>query len=134
MAVEVSTSIADKGYTARNRAGTHEWLADEPLALGGSDLGPQPTQLLLSALGSCTSITLRMYADRKSWPLAGVEVQLSLDPAAKTAEGLLIQRQIKLLGTLDDTQRERLLQVANSCPVHKILSSHLQIQSTLLPA
>ncbi len=132
MTIEVSTRIGSTPYTATNSDGTHEWLADEPAALGGADRGPTPDHLLLSALGSCTSITLRMYADRKQWPLQGVEVALALNPDGKPAEGTRITRNIRLLGELSDEQRERLLQIANACPVHKILSARIDIASALV--
>lgn len=110
----------------------HHWLADEPRNSGGSDAGPTPHQLLLSALGACTSITVRMYAARKGWPLAGIEVALEFNPqGAPAAGGSEIRRRIKLRGGLSDQQRERLLDIANRCPIHKVLSGEIRIESSL---
>lgn len=109
----------------------HRWSGDEPAELGGGDTGPTPSQLLLSSLGACTVITLQMYAARKQWPLSGVEVELQYNPDGVPAAGTDITRRISLRGELDETQRQRLLQIANACPMHKALTGEIRIASEL---
>jgi putative redox protein len=119
--------------TLEDRLG-HRWLADEPLEAGGADKGPSPTELLLSSLGACTAMTVRMYATRNSWPLTGVEVQLEFNPEGTPAGGGNdIRRTITLQGDLSDAQRERLHDVANKCPIHKILTGTIRIHTSLRP-
>jgi len=125
-----STTGDDYRVALEDGAG-HLWHADEPAALGGGDTAPTPDQLLLSALGACTAITLRMYAARKQWPLEGVEVELALDPDGRPAAGTDIARTIILRGPLDADQRERLLQIANACPIHRLLTGEVRIASAL---
>jgi len=112
--------------------GVHQWHGDEPKSLGGQDSAPTPQQLLCSALGVCTSITVQMYAARKQWPLTGIEVTVTMNPRGKPADGATeLERRIRLDGTLDAQQRERLLDIANKCPTHKILSGTIRIDSEL---
>lgn len=112
----------------------HRWLADEPLHAGGGNQGPSPTELLLSSLGACTAITVRMYATRQGWPLTGVEVGLVFNPEGTPAGGGNdIRRRITLSGDLTHEQRERLLDVANKCPIHRVLTGTIRIESSLAP-
>jgi putative redox protein len=130
--ITVQVQTTGPAYTVRasDDHGNH-WLADEPVEDGGANTGPAPDRLLLSSLGACTAITLQMYAARKQWPLSGVRVRLQLNPAGKPASGTDIRREIALEGALDTTQRERLLQIANACPVHRILSGEVRIDTAL---
>ncbi|ARU04287.1 peroxiredoxin [Comamonas serinivorans] len=111
----------------------HEWWADEPVSNGGGDTAPDPVQLVLSGLCACTTITVQMYAQRKGWPLSGVRVHATLNPAGDPPRGEAnhIARELHLEGALDAEQRERLLQIANACPVHKLLSGSLVVDTTV---
>ncbi len=127
-------------YYTDIQSGGHTLAADEPVAVGGTDRGPSPYGLLASALGACTTITLRMYADRKKWPLTDVTVRLHHEKIhardcedCETREGRVdrIIREIDLEGPLDDEQRQRLLEIADKCPVHRTLRSEVSIQTVL---
>lgn len=103
-------------------------IADEPEDLGGTNLGPAPGEFLMISLASCTAITLRMYADRKQWPVTQIQVEVAMEKEESTT---VFQREIFLAGELTDEQRERLLQIANACPVHKTLSNPIRIDTRL---
>jgi putative redox protein len=109
--------------------GRHEWAADTVPGNGGADSGPDPESLVLGALGACTAITLRMFAARKQWPLQGVEVQLRY--SRRDAGGTAIERSIQLQGELDDTQRQKLLEIAEKCPIHRLLTGEVSIATGL---
>ena len=118
------------GYVCDIKAGNHQLVADEPVPLGGTDLGPTPYVYLKAALGSCTVITIRMYAERKSWPLKDVKVTLRHSRDGNKES--VFERDITLVGDLDAEQRQRLLEIAVRCPVHKTLSHGATILSKLV--
>jgi putative redox protein len=127
-------------FTQRVRAGRHVLAADEPASAGGADTGPSPYDLLLASLGSCTSMTLRMYADRKGWPLEGVGVRLTHTRIhaedcehCETEEGRIdrIERVVSVRGPLSDEQRARLLEIAERCPVHRTLQGEIDVPTRL---
>jgi putative redox protein len=109
--------------------GTHSLLSDELLELGGDNSGPSPHDYLAAALGACTGMTLRMYAAHKKWPLDDVDLTVTL---FKDETGAHFLRELKLVGALDETQRQRLLEIANKCPVHLTLSGKIEIKTTLI--
>jgi len=103
-------------------------VADEPEELGGTNVGPAPGEFLLVSLASCTAITIRMYADRKKWPVEKITVEVDFE---KIDNKTIFKRELKLEGELTEDQRTRLLQIANACPVHKTLTSPIEIQTLL---
>src|ERR1700680_1515020 len=126
------------GFAREIHAGRHRIVADEPASAGGTDSGPSPYDLRLAALGACTSMTVAMYARRKAWPLDEVEVHLrhskihAIDCAeCETKEGMLdrIERDIHFTGPLTDEQRSKLMEIANKCPVHRTLTSEIEIKT-----
>lgn len=140
---DVAVQIGSDKFTSEVIAGQHQFLADEPEKAGGNDLGPSPYQLLNAALGACTAMTLKMYADRKKWPLLKATIHLShgkhysadsSNPEKKSSKIDVFRRQIELEGDLDDKQRKRLLEIANKCPVHRTLTDNdVAIETQLKP-
>jgi putative redox protein len=123
------------------RSGRHALTADEPAEAGGNDAGPGPYEFLLMGLGACTSMTLRMYAELKKLPLQRVRVTLShrkihaqdcADCATREGKVDEITREIELVGDLTAEQRQRLLEIANKCPVHRTLTSEIKVRSSLI--
>jgi putative redox protein len=136
----VNVSGSATGFVQQIVAGSHRLIADEPLAAGGTDRGPGPYELLLAALGACTSMTISMYARRKAWPLENVSVELRHEQTyladcedCEKGESLLsrLHRVIELTGPLSAEQRSRLLEIANKCPVHRTLTSKIEIETRL---
>ena len=130
-------------YAQKISVGPHLLQGDEPVSAGGSDVGPNPYELLLAALGSCTSMTVRMYADRRQWPLEGVHIELSYarvhaedctacDQELKLVDG--IEMELSFFGELSECQTQRLTEIAIKCPVHRTLESPIPIRARLAPA
>ncbi len=137
--VRVSEADVDGFLQDVNSGPYHHTLADEPLAYGGTNQGMSPYGFLSSGLGACTSMTIRMYARRKGWPLAHVSVDVSHDKVhaqdAETSKEVRIdsfRRQIRLVGDLSDEQRQRLLEIADKCPVHRTLEQGARVETVLL--
>lgn len=130
-----SVSVQESGpkYQTTITAGKHSILLDIPTSKGGTDQGPDPEQLLCGALGACTSMTLRMYADMKKIPLQKVHVDVTLSKVTNENNVQVDQfeRTIKLEGELTDAQKQKLLEIADKCPVHKILLSEKTIKTHL---
>lgn len=128
------TSLATIGqdrYKTKITSRNHEVLADEPLDKDGTDLGMAPHEYLAASLASCTTITLRMYADRKEWQVESivVEVHLTVQEQEEGDPIYHFDKKIKLNGNLDEKQRKRMMQISEKCPVHKILSGQITIAS-----
>jgi uncharacterized OsmC-like protein len=137
-ATDVVVRGAASGFAQEIAVGSHRLTADEPIDVGGKDSGPSPYDLLLAALGSCTSMTISLYARAKKWPLESVTVNLrhSKIHAAdcrdcETKEGKIdrIEREIHLVGELSPDQQKKLLEIADKCPVHRTLQSEIDIQT-----
>jgi putative redox protein len=128
--METAHVETEQGYRTIATARTHSWNADMPLSADGTDTGPNPEEMLLGALGSCTTMTLHMYANRKGWDLQKVSIDLSFEKVRAEEDPTYtgnakfvhrIQQNITLHGDLDDAQRARLMDIAGRCPVHRIL-------------
>jgi putative redox protein len=125
----VTAIIGKDHYRTELLTSGHTIIADEPEEIGGSHLGPAPGEFLMISLASCTAITLRMYADRKKWSVDKIRVEVASE---KIDNKTLFKREISFEGALDEDQRKRLLQIANSCPVHKTLTNPIEVQTKLV--
>ena len=130
-----------RGFAQDVAVGGHELVADEPNAAGGTYTGPGPYDLLLAALGSCTSMTIGLYARPKQWPVEAVRAPSALEDTrgrlrdCETKDAMIdrIDYDVELVGSLDANQRARLLDIANKCPVHRTLTSEIAIRTQLVP-
>ena len=128
------------GFRTEVQVAGHHVTIDEPVPVGGSDAGPSPYEMLLAALGSCTAMTLRLYADRRKWPLERAVVKLRhhkvhakdcVDCETKPAKMDVVDRVLVLQGPLDDAQRAKLVEIAERCPVHQTLGGTIRVNTTL---
>jgi putative redox protein len=124
--VHVTSNLPELAQTIQ--VGPHTLVGDGPKEIGGEDKGPEPQEILLGALGTCTAMTLILYARNKKWSLEAVDVKVS---GKQDGAVYAIERSVKVKGALDDEQRARLLQIAEKCPVHKILTGEVKIHTTV---
>lgn len=134
----VTSRVAGAGFETMIHSRSHDFVADEPVAVGGTDKGPTPYELLLSALGSCTAMTLRIYADRKGWPLESAAVHLRSARSherdceqceTKKVDIGRIERKVELDGPLTDEQRARLMSIVDRCPVKQTLERGIRVDA-----
>jgi putative redox protein len=139
----VMARTGTEAYRTEIQVRDHRLLADEPLHVGGTDRGPTPRELVDAALGACITITLRMYADRKQWPLEEITARLThkkfkaTDPEITESGDPRLDRisvELELVGDLDEAQRERLTEIAHRCPVHRMLESGAHVETTSAPS
>ena len=136
--VKVSGPV--KGFRTEVEVGSHRLVVDEPIAVGGADNGPTPYEFLLAGLGACTAMTLRLYADKKKWPLERANISLihrkvhaqdCVDCVTKPAKMDVVDRVITLEGALSEEQRAKLLEIAERCPVHQTMQTRIQVNTRL---
>jgi putative redox protein len=128
---KIQASIGLEPYATRISMRGHLITGDETIENGGKDKGPTPTELVLSGLASCTTATLKMYADRKKWPLERVNVEMGIH-IERNADGSQVSHIMRILhfeGDLTEEQKERLIQIAEKCPVHRLLTNEIQIKT-----
>ncbi len=123
---KITGHIGKDHYRAEIKSATNTIIADEPIDLGGKDLGLSPSEILASSLAACTCITVRMYADHKEWKLDEVSVDITLDKLEGKSKFI---RSIEFKGDLDEAQRNRLMVVANKCPIHQTLTNPIEIET-----
>src|SRR5688572_3812920 len=128
---KITAIIEKENYKTLLQSATNNIvIADEPLEVGGQNLGFSPSELLASALASCTSITLRMYANRKNWAIEQIKVEVDFQRDIQTNK-TVFQRNIDIVGAIDEEQKTKLLAIANACPIHKTLTNSIDIQTEI---
>jgi putative redox protein len=127
-----ATATRTAGFTHRSVAGGHELTIDEPEAVGGANEGPSPQALLAASLASCTAITMEMYAERKGWPLDGLEVSCELE-MAQPGEATVFSLTLRMPADLEEEQVERLRAIAARCPIHRVLEGEVRFVEKLKP-
>lgn len=127
--ITVVTELDRSHYKTKVYSGGHFIYADEPEHVGGTDEGMSPAALLLASLGSCTAITVRMYADRKNFNLDHIKVELAICKEEEISKETRIKKKIEFSGDLTAEQRERLYVIADKCPIHKMLSNPIRIET-----
>lgn len=130
---QIFTAVAEIGkehyLTQLTNTRGHELVADEPPDVGGTDKGPRPGDFIRMGLAACTAITLRMYADRKNWPVEKIKVKVSNAPF--DGQKTVFHTEVEITGSVDEEQRARLLQIAKLCPVHKMLTNPIETETVL---
>lgn len=131
MKYKVSAKIGKEKFRTVIDTDNHRFVTDEPFSLGGKDLGPDPGELLSSSLAACSAATMKMYADRKGWDLesATVEVDFKKNEVTNTTQ---ISKKISLTGNLDEQQKQKLYEIASKCPVHRLLTNPIEINSEMI--
>lgn len=131
--VTVKATLGQTPYATILETPAHTWTVDEPADVGGGNTGPRPGELLAASLASCTAITLRMYVSRKGWAVPEITVEVTSERDAE-ANRTRFQCRVSATGDLTDEQRARLLHIAKACPVHKMLTNPVEIQTEVLDA
>ncbi len=131
----VHVHLGAKNFACTNDDGSHRWIIDEPLHKGGEDTGPDPYAALLGSLGSCTAITIKMYAERKGWAVQYIDVNVEMFSKPTADEkNTVFTRTITVMGNIDEAQLQRLRQIAKACPVSKILEGAITIETHIKKA
>lgn len=130
MKATAQSVIGTEKYTAEIKAGSHTITADVPKAQGGQDKGLTPEELLAASLAACTSITLKMYVDRKEWPVKKINVEITLENNPDL-DSAIFERKITIEGESTEEQREKMLKIANSCPIHKTLTKSIFVNTSI---
>ncbi len=131
---KINARVGREKYTTQLTTRDHSWLADEPDTNGGQDRGPTSKELIASSLAACMAITLRMYADRKGWEVEAIEVDVAVH-SIRIGEGKMTRfdAEIEILGNLTDKEKDRMSVIAGKCPVHKLLTHPIEINTVLKP-